>query len=324
MARTSTKKPPAPSRSQPKRGQGAGSRRREANRRRSLPWYRRIDLVPWAIGAAVVALIGYAVLSQGAAPEQTSPSLPVVGADLHSLVVDPTDPSTLYAGGHQAVSVSRDGGETWAKVDSLDDADAMGWAFTDEAIFVGGHPGISVSRDGGKTFEPANDGLPATDIHALGAGGGVIYAASPAVGVLASTDEGATWKVRSDQAGQGFMGRIAVDPNDPDHLLAPDMQAGAVESRDGGRTWNALRGVEGAMWVSWDGDDTSHIIVTGAGTVAETTDGGRSWHSLDIPEGASIVEISPDDPRVVYAAVHQAASARIWVSQDGAETWERI
>jgi hypothetical protein len=40
-------------------------------------------------------------------------SNPVVGGDLHSLVVDPTDPNTLYIGSHQGVSVSTDGGNTW-------------------------------------------------------------------------------------------------------------------------------------------------------------------------------------------------------------------
>lgn len=322
MARTATKKRSEPSRPQ-KRDQGKGSRRRELNRRRSLPWYRRIDLAPILVGAAALALIGYAGLSRGGGPEQTSPSIPVVGGDLHSLVVNPNAPSTLYAGGHQAVSASHDGGKTWSKVDSLDNADAMGWAFTDDAIFVGGHPGISVSRDGGKIFEMANEGLPATDIHALGAGDGVIYAGSPAVGVLASTDEGNTWEVRSDQAGHAFMGRIVVDPQDPEYLLAPDMEAGAVESRDGGRTWRAL-GVQGAMWVTWDGNDTSHIIVTGAGAAAETTDGGQTWESLEIPEAASIVEMSPEDAQILFAAVHDDPNARIWISRNGGDTWEQM
>jgi hypothetical protein len=69
----------------------------------------------------------------------------------------------------------------------------MGWAITHEATLVGGHPGIWGSTDdGGKEFEPRNDGLAATDIHALGAGDDVIYAGTPAIGVFASSDGGAT------------------------------------------------------------------------------------------------------------------------------------
>ncbi|MDQ3982270.1 MAG: hypothetical protein M3271_06265, partial [Actinomycetota bacterium] len=186
----------------------------------------------------------------------------MVGSDLHSLVVDPVDPDKLYIGSHQGVSVSNDAGKTWEVVESLDGADAMGWAFTGDLVMVGGHPGISVSTDGGVTFEQRNERLPSTDVHALGAGGDVVYAGIAGAGTFASTDGGQTWEPRSEEMGGAFMGRIHVDPADDDHVLAPDMQAGAVASVDGGRTCEALGGVDGAMWVSWDQSDTDHIIVT--------------------------------------------------------------
>src|SRR5207247_11049459 len=166
---------------------------------------------------------------------------PIVGGDLPSLVTP--DGTTIYAGGHTAVSVSHDGGATWARIPSLDDADAMGWAFLDDSVWLGGHPGMSVSTDGGASFAQQNDGLPATDIHALGGAGELLYAASPVAGFLVSQDAGATWSVRNPQVGQMFMGRILVDPDDPAHAIAPDMRAGAVETRDGGGTWRTLGGV---------------------------------------------------------------------------------
>src|SRR5207247_2915977 len=130
----------------------------------------------------------------------------VVGSDLHSLVTP--DGTTIYAGGHTAVSVSHDGGTTWARIPSLDDADAMGWAFLDDAVWLGGHPGLSVSTDGGATFSQHNGGLPATDIHALGGTGELLYAASPVAGFLASQAAGATWSVVNPEVGQMFMGQI--------------------------------------------------------------------------------------------------------------------
>src|SRR5207249_4212225 len=106
----------------------------------------------------------------------------------------------------------------------------------------GGHPGLHRSSDGLR-FIAANSGLPVTDIHALGGTQQVLYAASPAAGVLASNDDGGHWEVRSSRAGQSFMGRILVDPASADHLVASDMSTGAVESSDGGRTWRRLGGV---------------------------------------------------------------------------------
>jgi hypothetical protein len=321
MAKTPTKKRGG-ARPAPSRGKPAGAPRGRARRRR--PWYKRSEARTWgtAITIAGVALAALLV-TRDSTPEQTSPSTPVVGGDLHSLTVDPANPSRVFIGSHSGVSVSLDAGATWAPIESLEGADAMGWAFTDDAILVGGHPGLEVSTDGGNAFEPRNDGLPNTDIHALGAGDGIIYAASPAVGVLASTDDGRSWEVRTGQVGHAFMGRILVDPKDPDHLIAPDMSAGAVESMDGGRTWNALGGVEGAMWVTWDPSDTDHVIVATTGSAMESTEGGGSWDSLDIPEGASLVEMSPDDPEVLYAAVLDAPEAHVFVSSDGGQTWRQ-
>jgi photosystem II stability/assembly factor-like uncharacterized protein len=319
MAKTPTRKRRG-ARPAPSRGKRAGTYK--GRRRKPLPWYKRPQARTWGTGIAVAAVALAALLVTGdSAPEPTSPSTPVVGGDLHSLIVDPSDPARLFIGSHTGVSVSTDSGKTWAPIESLEGADAMGWALTDAAIFVGGHPGIEVSTDAGQTFEPRNDGLPNTDIHALGAGGGVIYGASPAAGVLASTDQGQSWDLRTDQAGQAFMGAILVDPNDPEHLIAPDMSAGAVESTDGGRTWSALGRVQGAMWVTWDVSDTDHIIVATTGSAMESTDGGSSWDGLDIPEGASIVEMSPDDPNVLYAAVLDAPEAHVFVSRDGGRTW---
>lgn len=282
-------------------------------------------MVAWG-AIAGIAVVGTTVLLTSRNPDAglRPSSTPMVGDDLHSLVVDPSDPSRLFIGSHSGVSVSTDAGRTWRPVESLAGADAMGWAFSDQAILVGGHPGIEVSLDGGRRFAPRNEGLPATDIHALGAGGGVVYAASPAVGVLASTDDGRSWEIRTDQVGGAFMGRILVDPEDADHIVAPDMQAGAVESTDGGGTWNALGGVGGAMWVSWDAAAPDRIIVTSFGQAAVSTDGGTSWRPMVIPSGASIVEIDPQDPTLLYAAVLEAPDARVFVSRDGGESWAEL
>ncbi|HXF57374.1 MAG TPA: hypothetical protein VNO34_07360 [Actinomycetota bacterium] len=148
----------------------------------------------------------------------STPTRPFVGGDLHSLVVDPESPARLFVGGHHGVAWSTDGGKTWRPVDTLEGADAMGWAFSGHRVLVGGHPGLFVSEDGGRTFERRNEGLPATDIHALGAAGQLVYAASPQVGVFASPDGGRSWQVRTEDVGQAFMGRILVDPNDGDAL----------------------------------------------------------------------------------------------------------
>ena len=312
--------------SRPRPSGGKGKPRSQATPRKGgpKPWYQRVGATTWLVVAPLVAITAFAFLQRDPVAPEGPQSLPVVGADLHSLVADPADPKRLFIGSHQGVSVSSDEGQTWEVIESLEGADAMGWAFTDNAIYVGGHPGLSVSTDNGKTFDLRNDGLPNTDIHALGAGDGVVYAASPGAGFVASTDGGKTWDVRNEQVGGAFMGKILVDPGDPDHIVAPDMQAGAAESNDGGKTWEALGGVQGAAWVTWDPTDTDDIIVVSTGSAQRSTDGGATWDALDIPAGASMVEFSPDDPKTLYAAVHEDPDARVWFSTDDAQTWDEL
>jgi photosystem II stability/assembly factor-like uncharacterized protein len=295
----------------------------QAAPRRPRPPRRGARPTTW-IGVAAVGAVALAafLLIRGGGGE-SSPTRPFVGGDLHSLVADPANPARLFVGGHHGVASSSDGGKTWRQVDSLEGADAMGWAFSGERVLVGGHPGLFVSGDGGRTFEHRNEGLPATDIHALGAADGVIYAASPQLGLFASLDGGQTWETRTQEVGQSFMGAILVDPEVPEHLVAPDMSAGAVESTDGGRTWRTLGGLPGAMWVSWDPEDTRHIVVLAIDQAAATTDGGQTWEPLQVPEGASLVEMSPQNPRTLYAAVHEEDAALVWVSRDGGATWTR-
>ena len=247
----------------------------------------------------------------------------MVGGDLHSLVVDPANPERLFVGGHQAVSASSDGGRSWQPVPSLEGADAMGWAFAPDAIYVSGHPGLSRSADGGQSFRRQNQGLPDTDVHAFGAGGGVLYGASPAAGVFASNDGGGSWQVRSEAAGPALFGRILVDPKNPEHLVAADVRSGPVDSSDGGRTWRKLGGLRAATWVSQAGPDTRALVASGPTGASRSADGGRSWSPVNLPEGGLLVEASASNPELLYAAAHQGSTAQVWMSRDGGRTWAR-
>lgn len=281
----------------------------------------------WVWLAAVPVLLGVVVAAVTASRDHTSDAPEsavassslkgVVGGDFHSLVADPTTPGRLFVGGHQAVSRSDDGGKTWKLVKVLDNADAMGWSFTDTAVYVTGHPGINRSTDKANTFERANAGLPDTDVHAFGASDSTLYAAGPNLGVSASTDGGQTWTTRSQNAGQSFFGRILLDGEDA--LVAADARFGAVGSGDGGRTWRRLGGPPAATWVSRSGQ----TLYASGQQAAKSTDGGTTWTNVTLPVGATIVEADPNDPEVVYAGVHRGDAVTVWVSRDAGAHWAR-
>jgi photosystem II stability/assembly factor-like uncharacterized protein len=301
----------------------AGAALRTSDRRRRSLERRRWP-AGWIVVPAVI-LVGAVTFVFANRSRGPGEGTAYVGGDLHSVVVAPGPEHAMFVGGHEAVSASRDGGRTWSAVPTLQGADAMAWAFLNEAIWVGGHPGLEVSTDGGRTFAPRNAGLPATDIHALGGTGSTLYAASPAAGFLRSSDAGATWKVRNPSVGHAFMGRLLVDPSDPDHVVAPDMEAGAVETSDGGRSWRVLADVPGAMWVSWDPRDTDRIVVSSFGIAAASADGGATWSRLSLPSDVSIVEIAADGSGTWYGAMLKPdGTVAITVSSDRGSSWDVV
>ncbi len=123
-------------------------------------------------------------------------------------------------------------------------------------------------------------------------------------GVYVSTDAGKTF--RRVLAEHGQVGRILVDPQNPDHVLVAVL----------GNAWkpNANRGV------------------------FETTDGGKTWHKtlfVDDRTGAVDLAWAPSNPKVVLAATWQAnrtpwtlndggPGSGIWRSDDGGATWKRL
>lgn len=187
---------------------------------------------------------------------------------------------------------------------------------------MSGHPGLNRSTDGGRSFERINEGLPNTDVHAFGGNDEVLYGATPATGVFASTSGPGSWQPRTASAGQSFFGRIVVDPDDRDHVLAADASAGVAESTDGGRTWRRIdSGLTSATWLSRGGDGLEVLVASGPAGAAMSTDAGRTWDQLDLPDGATLVEAAPDDPDLLYAGIHRGTRVEVRVSRDRGATW---
>ncbi len=238
------------------------------------PRARRV-VVPTAITAVAIIVVG-AALTRGSGDGTAAG--PVVGDDLHALAAfgDRT-----YVGGHAGAAVRDPDGE-WRTVSTLDDKDIMGWAATDDLVLAAGHAGLYESPDRGDTFSVVSD-IPASDIHSLGGSGRTIYLASPEVGVLVSTDDGATFALLSGQ-GRDFMGTIWVDQADVRHAIAPSVQSGTMVTNDGGETWSSLVGPAGTMSVAVD-DRGRRLLAVSMTGAQESTDGGTNWRPVEVPAG---------------------------------------
>ena len=193
-------------------------------------------------------------------------------------------------------------------------------------MYAGGHPGFFRSEDGGESWTKNNSNLPGTDVHALGIdpqNPETLYAFIVKRGLYRSPDAGESWELVNAQ--KGTMGSILVDPQQSDTLYL-DGQDGFESSDDSGESWRRLGTIPGGMAVSISQDQQEPDTFYAAnGRVLNSTDSGESWQPTGnkrLPEGVSVVAVSPSDPQVLYAGVLDGESARVFRSEDGGKIWK--
>lgn len=189
-------------------------------------------------------------------------------------------------------------------------------------ILIGsGGGGVWETRDGGKNWQPRTDDQPSLAIGALAIDPSnplVVYAGTGegdsisalGVGVLRSTDGGATWThhARAPFEGIGFYD-LVVDPSDSDHILAATTD-GLFESTDGGTAWSKRRnkvtwGVSMHPAVAGNPGATKEVFAACEDGLFRSTNGGTSWSAValpGLPGKRDRIEVchAPSDGNVVY------------------------
>ena len=218
--------------------------------------------------------------------------------------------------------------------------------------------GIFKSTDGGSTWAQLTAGLPASGIGRTGiavapSNSRRVYAVvdclvadpaapapAPAVaarvgtpqpgqgGFFRSDDAGATWtKLSGDQAlwGRGwYFEKVTVDPKNADIVYVPNVAVN--RSKDGGKTWVALRGSPGGddyhqAWVSPD-DSATMIVASDQGAIITrnaTADDAKlvTWSSWLNQPTAQMYHISVDYREPYWVTGAQQDSGAVGVRSRG-------
>ncbi|MDQ2870068.1 MAG: hypothetical protein M3S32_04955, partial [Acidobacteriota bacterium] len=222
--------------------------------------------------------------------------------------------------------------------------------------------GVWKTVDGGATWVSLTDGLHDLAVGAIalapsspsvlyvGTGeGGTGSAFIPGIGLLKSSDGGATW-ILPDRVLATALYRILVHPSNPNDVLA-GTNDGAFRSTDGGATWTNVipRATYGDV-PDMVRDATNPQVVyattwcvrrnctVASGRILKSSDGGATWveGSSGLPDGRKgfyeriSIAISESSPSVLYAArassdlVTGDVISRIFKTTDGAGTWTEI
>jgi len=230
--------------------------------------------------------------------------------------------------------------------------------------------GVWKTTDGGINWRPTFDHQDVSAIGSLAiapsahnivwAGTGETWIIRPDYsmgdGIYKSTDGGETWQHMGLDL-TGHIGRIVIDPNNPNIVFAcalgqayrPQRERGIFRTTDGGKTWEQVLFVNedtGCSEISMDAHD-SQTLFAGMWQVAIHTwdlhsggqssgvyvshDGGSTWRKLsgrglppaDKVLGKTAVQVAPSDSSRVYALI-QEETPRFYRSDDRGNTWKLV
>ncbi|MBI3242197.1 MAG: hypothetical protein HYZ49_07885 [Chloroflexi bacterium] len=258
-----------------------------------------------------------------------------------ALVLDPSVPTTVYAGTTEGVYKSLDGGVTWAEASVGLTSSAVAALAVDpgatQTVYAGTDYGGGVfkSVDGGVSWTAANNGLPdATDkrnIDAL-----IVDPSTPQTvyagtwdGVYKSMDGGASWvainngMVNCCWSENLHVYAMAMDPSAPQTIYAGG-SGGAYKSVDGGENWTRITGNLSnpsffGLMVDPRAGQIVYAIADNAAWPFRSPDGGVTWvpgEDRGFPQSRTVA-VSPSTPQAVYAGTTDG----VYRSVDGGKTW---
>jgi len=260
-----------------------------------------------------------------------------------SIVVDPNNPSTLYAGTRGEIFKSTNGGGNWIPASSgLPDADNLMLSLTidpsnSEVLYVGVfdnflRDSIFKTVDGGASWAAVGiiENRSVVVLAVSPADPNVIYAATdlacnPAPcphGLFKSTDGGAHWIT----LGLNFAGypSLVIDPSNPSTLYAVEAGGrGVLKSNDSGENWTAANsGIPQPRRVAINPSNPSTLYALASDGVYKSVDGASSWTKtvsgfLGFILGSQLLAIDPANPSTVFAVFQEG----VFKTTNGGGTW---
>ncbi len=243
-----------------------------------------------------------------------------------ALVIDPTTPTTIFAGIWQGgVFKSTDSGGTWVNTGlTTQYLQTLAIDPTSTTTLYAGtlDGGVFKSTDSGATWAAVNAGLTRLNVCALAinlATPQTLYAGTDA-GVFKSSDSGGTWAAANMTQ---YVQALAIDPTTPATLYAGTSGGGIFKLTDSGGTWAAANtGLTTLEVAALAINPEASTLYTGTydGGLFKSTDSGGTWTAastgltyLDV----AALAINPTTPATLYAGT----DAGVFKSTDSGGTW---
>ncbi len=260
--------------------------------------------------------------------------LALQGCYVYKLVLDPNNPTFLYAVTDRGVYKSRDRGKNWSSIQmNLDQNTSVTNLAIDprnpNTFYASTTDGIYKSTDNGQSWKAVSAGLTDRLITVVAFDPkhpNVIYAASNQGIVYKSTEDGENWSVVFTDIFHTRIEALAIDPKKPETLYAGTAGNGIYKSEDGGRTWNAAN--TGLLSpditnLSIDPVTPTTLYASGYG-LYKSENGGDDWNYVDNGFTAYMAyafAIDPSAHAVLYAGTEDG---QVFTSLNGGLEWKQI
>jgi Calx-beta domain/Carboxypeptidase regulatory-like domain/Beta-propeller repeat/CarboxypepD_reg-like domain len=239
--------------------------------------------------------------STDAAASWSNDNYGFTGSIVNGIAIDPTRPSTVYAGSPQGVFKSTNGGRTWAPINNG----------------LGNLVVIALVID------------PVTPSTLYVATGGFVLNATP--GIYKSTDGGASWNLRSNGMTSTGLISLAIDPVTPNTLYAGVQNGGGsriYKTTDGADNWALTGNVTLSQPAALVIDPLNHNTIfaadsTSPGGIFKSTDAGVTFQPVggnQVGPFPRTIAISPFTAGLMYADAAQG----LFKSTDGGNNWTPV
>jgi photosystem II stability/assembly factor-like uncharacterized protein len=230
------------------------------------------------------------------------------GGLVDELSSDPRTPALIWASSGSRVYRSKDSGASWALAGEAPGGVAQfAYPAAKNTLLAATSRGIVRSEDDGKTWSKlALDGLDVVTLVAHPKVTERLYATARGTAtVFRSSDGGGTWSAVGSGLPAVDIATLAIDPVDPDTVIAGGQLAGTsegvlVRTTNGGASWEKVESSAGVIRSlrRCRGDNARVFAATDVGLM-RSTDGGKTWSKptlttsflSDIDTGASCDEV---------------------------------
>jgi hypothetical protein len=240
--------------------------------------------------------------------------------NVRSIVIDPSNPTTLYVGNGGGVFKSVNGGSSWNAVNiGLTNLSVSALTLDPNnpaTLYAGTGAGIAKSVDAGASWNMFGGSPTSAATIVIDPGNpSTLYAtqlASPlsTSGIFKSINGGANWSLSNTGLNSNAVQALVIDPANPQILYAGGFLAGGVfKSTNGGGSWSATN--TGLFGLNINGlainpvTTTTLYAATGSG-VFKSTNGGANWVSSNTGLALSprTLKIDPVTPSTVYVSTN--------------------